>query len=98
MHRQRFELRLTRRDGVTIPNQPHPVVEVFDINRELEKTVGRHFVLMAAAAERVQVYRHQRVSDFAHWLGNYQIEVWRTDGTFRAPEVVSTSTEGWRSA
>ena len=98
MDRKKYELRLVRRDGQRVRrHQPSPVIETFDVNRELDEVVGKHLVVMAAAAEGIKVPRpHQRVSEFAEWLPRYQIEVWRTDGYYREPLVVSTSTKGWR--
>lgn len=97
MDRKRYELRLSRRDGEKLRHQPQPVVETFDLDRELDKTVGKHFIPMAAAAEGQthKLQPHRKVWEF-DFLAQYQIEVWRTDGTFKAPEVVSTSTHGWR--
>lgn len=96
MDRRKYELRLTRRDGRSMRHEPRPVTETFDIDRELDQFVGKHLVWMAAAAEGEDVRPHQKVSEFAEWLPQYQIEVWRTDGYWKEPEVVSTSTHGWK--
>lgn len=94
-----YDLYVTRRDGRDIrrDREPRPVRERFnpDNHEQLEETVGRHFVPMAAAAEGVDIPpTHQRLSEL-DWLDNYQIEVWRTDGRLREPQVVSTATGRW---
>lgn len=100
MDRKRYELRLARRDGKKMwKHTPSPIVEEFDIDRELEKTVGKHFLPMVAAAEGEadRVKPHSCVRDFDHVLPHYQMEVWRTPtDRWKEPEVISTSTEGWR--
>lgn len=97
MDRRRYELRLSRRDGEKLRHQPHPVIEEFDLDKELDKTVGEHFIPMAAAAEGEshKTQPHRKVWEF-EYLSQYQVEVWRTDGHWKEPERVSTSTEGWR--
>lgn len=96
MDRRRYELRLSRRDGQKLDIQPHPVIEEFDLEHEREKAVGQHFVHMAAAAENITSWltpwRKTWEFDF---LGKYQVEIWRTDGYWTEPEMVSTSTYGW---
>ncbi len=98
MRRQRYELKLSRRDGRKLDHQPHPVVEEFDIEHEREEIVGKHFVPMAAAAEDVTSWltpwRAVWEMDF---LSKYQVEIWETDGYAKQPEMVSTSTHGWRN-
>lgn len=94
--RDRYELRLARRDGRELRFEPKPVVEVFYLERdyELEEVCGKHFIPMAAAAEQVEIKPWQRVREF-DWLGQYQLEVWHADYP-REPRAVSTSTYGWK--
>lgn len=99
MNRKRYELRLARRDGRKIRgHHPSPVIEEFDLERELDATVGKHFIPMVAAAEGEsgRVKPHSCVRDFDHVLPQYEMHVHRTDGHWPDPEVVSTSTKGWR--
>lgn len=95
--RDRYELRIARRDGRELRHEPRPVVEFFTLERdyEFEEVAGKHFIPMAAAAERVEVKPHQRVREFADWLGQYQLEVWHEDNRYE-PVAVSTSTHGWK--
>lgn len=95
-NRDRYELHLTRRDGKKMRHQPQPVIEEFELDRELDQVVGKHFVWMAAAAEQIDLNPHRRVREMQNWLPQYQIEVWRAKGHWKAPEAVSTSTHGWR--
>lgn len=93
---RRYELRLSRRDGKKIRTQPPPVIEEFDLDKELERTVGQHFIPMAVTAEELTrwltPWRKEWEFDF---LWKYQVEVWRTDGHWKEPELVSTSTKGY---
>lgn len=96
--RQRYELRIVRRDGQTIHRTPHPVVEEFDVDdqRELGEAAGRHFIPMAAHAAERRVDPWDRVSGMQWWLAAYQLEIWRLSGSPDHPDAVSMSTEGWR--
>ncbi|GEM_PF-6818924 len=95
--RDRYELRIARRDGREMRFEPRPVTEFFKLedDREFEEVCGKHFIPLAAAAERVEVKPHQRVREFADWLGKYQLEIWHKDNP-REPVAVSTSTHGWK--
>lgn len=95
---RRYELRLVRQDGQRISDGPAPVFETFDLEHELETTVGRHFLPLAAeaAGKKHKIVPSRNVlSDFP-FLVEYHVEVWRADGYWTAPEVTSTSTYGWR--
>lgn len=98
MDRRRYELKLSRRDGQKLDHQPRSLVEEFDIEHEREQIVGQHFVPMAAAAEGLSdwltPWRKTWEFDF---LSKYQMEIWRTDGHWDEPEMVSTSTYGWQN-
>lgn len=93
---QRYDLHLARRDGGRIHRKPHPVTETFNLDddREVAETVGKHFVAMAAHAEEKHVAPYTRVSKLK-WLGEYQIEIWRSSGHSTSPDLISMSTHGW---
>lgn len=95
-----YELHLVRRDGRRIDkrHQPRPVREEFDIKRDLDKIVGKHFLPLAALAEDEyhRVKHFSRARDFDKVLRPYEVEVWREPSTrWHEPAAVSRSTEGW---
>lgn len=93
-----YELRLVRRDGKKIREQPNPIRETFDLDREreIELAVGQHFIPMAVIAEELThwltPWRKEWEFDF---LWKYEVEIWRTDGHFKQPELTSISTRGY---
>lgn len=95
---RRHELRLVRQDRMPIKNGPKSVFETFDIEYELEATVGKHFLPMAAeaAGKKHKVAPSANVLADFPFLVEYEIEVWRADGQWFQPELTSTSTAGWR--